>query len=120
MAGTLTKGVPASSTLCTHSLAHQVPASFERDSMSSPMKTPLSKTKQTRPRTPRIVLPVAQSNIQHVRQFMLSCVVPILAETFLRARASCADPGIHPTNHERTSGHLNEEAVQNDGPVHGY
>jgi hypothetical protein len=56
--------------------------------------------------SPRIALPVQEMNVHAVRNFMLECLVPILAEEFLRRRDR-ADPN----SDDRTFRPVGREAV---------
>jgi hypothetical protein len=60
----------------------------------------------------RIVLPVKDTNIEAVRTFMLGCLVPILAEEFLRHRTCSPGAQIDLTSRESTFQVIGKEAVR--------
>jgi hypothetical protein len=61
---------------------------------------------------PRIVLPVKETNIVAVRNFMLECLVPILAEEFLRRRGDAEESRIKPETSNPTFQPVGKEAVR--------
>lgn len=52
--------------------------------------------------TPQILLPVKETNVKAVRSFMLDCLVPILAEEFLRHRDNPKKSQTEPISGNRT------------------
>lgn len=59
--------------------------------------------------TPQIVLPVKETNVEAVRSFMLDCVVPILAQEFLRRRDYPKQSQAEPISSNRTIAPLGKE-----------
>lgn len=59
--------------------------------------------------TPQIVLPAQEINVGAVRSFMLDCLVPILAEEFLRRRDHPKRSQAEPISSNRTIAPLGKE-----------
>jgi hypothetical protein len=53
--------------------------------------------------TPQIVLPVKETNLDAVRSFMFDCLVPILAQEFLRRRDYPKQSQTEPISRNRTT-----------------
>ena len=59
--------------------------------------------------TPQIVLPVKETNVDAVRSFMFDCLVPILAQEFLRRRDYPKQSQAEPISSNRTIAPLGKE-----------
>jgi len=67
---------------------------------------------------PRIALPMKDANIDAVRSFMLECLVPLLAEEFLRYRSHAGISEIEPIGKNRLFDPLARRPSNKDGKNH--